>query len=98
MANPAMPARPTSDALFALADIITAPSTPKKQKRVIIMVAFICSPKDSAEKPALRTSALNTSVLKSMIKLMMMNMSMATFTTARRVLTIFAVLMPRATM
>ena len=39
--NPATPAFPTSELFLARADIITAPSTPKKQKRVIIIVDFI---------------------------------------------------------
>ena len=96
--KPAIPDLPTSDAFLALADIITAPSTPKKQNSVTIMVDFICMPAvpRSAAAAGMQLRS-NTLISNSSTKAMMMNKSITTLTAARTVLTIPAVRIPLAT-
>ncbi len=98
MRKPAKPARPTSAGRRARADIITAPSTPKKQKSVTIIVFLICSATPSVDHIFPQMSAVKSCALKEMAKTPMIKMSITTLTKAKRELTVLAVRMPRATM
>ena len=94
MIKPAIPALPTSELCFALADIITAPSTPKKQNKVTIIVLFTCVTGVFNSDTNPHTSLLNRPILKNTTKTIIMNKSMTTLTHAKRVLTSLAVFIP----